>query len=107
MISEPDVKNRYSTPASPIAATIASLASLAWTSVHAPGAIVVATGPPPGFAHLGGEPLPSCPPGATRQPGGTPVPADILASPSPTPSIAQKSKRQVTDGGPHPKRTPR
>src|SRR5688572_536131 len=44
MISEPEVKNRYSTPPRPIAATSASLASSACTSVQAPGAIVVAIG---------------------------------------------------------------
>src|SRR4051812_42720995 len=47
MISEPEVKNRYSTPPSPIAATSASLVSSACTSVHAPGVIVVAIRRPP------------------------------------------------------------
>src|SRR5262245_17958581 len=47
MISEPEVKNRYSTPPRPMAATIASLASSAWTSVQAPVTIVVATDRPP------------------------------------------------------------
>src|SRR5579885_412971 len=76
MISEPEVKNRYSTPASPIAATIASLASSAWTSVQAPGAIVVATGPPPGYPHDGGEPasvLPRAGAGAAER-SGQPLP---------------------------------